>query len=105
VTRFHLTYSLTENDLERDRYLTQLILAYPKHAAARLLRVPRVEGNPNVDAVLARFQDATADPMGKAIALAVILDQAESGEIQFDVFARQKAAQLFEDTFKNLADA
>jgi len=54
---------------------------------------------------LARFHDATADPMGKAIALAIMLDQDECGERQLDAPTRDKAARLFKETFKNLASS
>jgi hypothetical protein len=79
----------------KDRHLTRLILAYPAQAEAQLRLVPPVEGAPNVEAVLAHFHEATADPMGKAIALAVMLDQDERGETQLDAPTREKAAHFF----------
>ena len=43
--------------------------------------------------------------MGKAIALAVMLDQDECGESKMDAPTRAKATELFEETFKDLASA
>lgn len=87
----------------KDRYLKRLIRAYPVQAKAQLDHVPQADGDASVEAVLARFHDATAAPIGKAIALAVMLDQDECGEHQLDAPTREKAAQLFEETFKDLA--
>lgn len=89
----------------KDRYLTRLIRAYPVQAKAQLHRVPPAEAASSVEAVVDRFHDATADPMGKAIALAVMLDQDECGESKMDAPTREKAAELFEATFKDLASA
>lgn len=79
------------------------IRAYPAQAGAQLHRVPPAEAASSVEAVVDRFHDATADPMGKAIALAVMLDQDEYGESKMDAPTRQKAAELLEETFKDLA--
>lgn len=89
----------------KDRYLTQLIRAYPAQSKAQLDRTPADEGASSVDAVLARFHDATADPIGKAITLAIMLDQDECGESQFDASTRERAVQLFEEIFRDLASA
>ena len=41
--------------------------------------------------------------MGKAIMLAVMLDQYDSGEADVEPAVRRHAAELFEEAFKNLA--
>ena len=92
------------NGLIKDRHLTRLIRAYPSQAEAQLHRVPPAEGASTVEAVLARFHDATAAPMGKAIALAVMLDQDERGETRLDAPTREKAMHFLEETFKKLAN-
>lgn len=87
----------------KDRHLSRLIRAYPAQAEAQLHRTPPVEAAACVEAVLTRFHDATDHPMGKAIMLAVMLDQDESGESQFDASTRERAARLFEEIFSDLA--
>lgn len=89
----------------KDRHLSRLIRAYPAHAEAQLHRTPPVEADTSVEAVLNRFQAATDHPMGKAITLAVMLDQDECGEHQLDPSTRERAAQLFEEIFRDLAGA
>jgi hypothetical protein len=59
----------------------------------------------SVDAVLSRFQDVTDHPMGNAITLAVRLDQDECGEHQLDPSTPERAAQLFDEIFRDLASA
>lgn len=88
----------------KDRHLSRLIRAYPTRAEAQLHRTPPVEAATSVEAVLSRFQ-ATDHPMGKAITLAVMLDQDECGEHQLDPSTRERAAQLFEEIFRDLASA
>ena len=78
-----------------DRYLTRLIRAYPAQAEAHLHRVPPAEAASSVEAVVDRFHDATADPLGKAIALAVMLDQDESGESKMDAPTRGEGSGAF----------
>lgn len=43
--------------------------------------------------------------MGKAMTLAVMLDQDECGEHRLDPSTRERAAQLFEEIFMDLANA
>ena len=89
----------------KDRHLTRLIRAYPSLSEAQLHRAPPVEDPSSVEAVLAQFHEATADPIGKAMTLAVMLDQDECGESQLDAFTRERAARLFEEIFRDLASA
>jgi hypothetical protein len=89
----------------KDRNLSRLLRAYPTQAETQLHRTPPVEAASNVEAVLSRFRELTDHPMGKAITLAVMLDQDECGERQLDPSTRDGAAQLFEEIFRNLASA
>lgn len=90
----------------KDKYLSRLIRAYPTLAAAQLDRTPSaVSPAAGIEAVLNAFSKATAHPIGKAITLAVMLDQDDCGEHKLDPSTREKAAQLFEETFKELARA
>lgn len=87
----------------KDRYLTRVIRAYPDQSRTQLHEGPGIGDDSNADEVLARFLDATAAPIGKAIALAVMLDQDERGEIQMNESGRERALVLFEEIFKSLA--
>ena len=89
----------------KDRHLSRLIRACPTQAEAQLHRTPPVEAATSVEAVLSRFQEATDHPMGKAIALAVMLDQDECGKHQLDPSTRESAAQLFVEIFRDLGSA
>jgi len=90
----------------KDKYLSRLIRAYPAQANAQLHRTPpAVEAAAGMQAVLNAFDDATDHPMGKAMTLAVMLDQDESGEHKLDPSTRERAAQLFEKIFVDLASA
>ena len=89
----------------KDRHLSRLIRAYRTQAEAQLHRTPPVEAATSVDAVLSRFQDATDHPIGKAITLAVMLDQDECGEHLLDPSTQERAPQLFEEIFRDLASA
>ena len=89
----------------KNRYVTRLLRAYPAQSDAQLLRTRHVDAAAGAEAVLARFHDATADTIGKGIALAVMLDQDECGESPLDASTRGRAEQLIEDIFSYLANA
>lgn len=90
----------------KDKYLSRLIRAYPAQADAQLHRTPpAVEAAAGREAVLTAFHDATYHAMGKALALAVMLDQDECGEHKLDPSTKERAAQLYEDIFRDLACA
>jgi hypothetical protein len=89
----------------KDRHLTRLARAYPAQFEAQLRRTPSVEGATSEEAVLTRFLEATKHPMGKAITLAVLLDQDESGERQLDAPTRERTTQLLDEIFRDLASA
>lgn len=65
-----------------DRHLSRLIHADPTQAEAQLHRTPPVETASNAEAVINRFREATDRPIGKAITLAVMLDQNECGVLR-----------------------
>lgn len=88
----------------KDKYLSRLIRAHPAQAAAQLDRTPPApEAAAGMQSVLSAFDDATNNPMGKALTLAVMLDQDESEEHKLDPSTRDRAAQLFESIFVDLA--
>jgi hypothetical protein len=89
----------------KDRYLTRLLRAYPTQSEAQLRRTQHIDGASSAEAVLARFHDATTDPIGKGIALAVMLDRDECGESPLDASTRGRAEQLFEEILSDLANA
>ena len=90
----------------KDKYLSWLIRAYPAQADAQLYRTPpAVDAAAGMEAVCTAFHDATDHPMGKAMTLAVMLDQDECGEHKLDLSTRERTAQLFEEIFRDLACA
>lgn len=90
----------------KDRYLGRLTRAFPAQAEAQLHRTPpAVDAAAGVEAALAAFDTATDHPMGKAITLAVMLDQDECGVHRLEPFTQERAAQLFEEIFRDLASA
>lgn len=54
--------------------------------------------------VLNHMDDVTKNPMGRAITLAVLLDQMDSGEFPTNAKGRQRAAASFEEAFNALTD-
>jgi len=89
----------------KDRYLTRLLHAYPAQTKAQLRRTQHVDGASSAEVVVSRFHDATADPIGKGIMLAVMLDQDECAESKLDAATRERAEQLFEEIFSDLRNA
>jgi hypothetical protein len=89
----------------KDKYVTRLLRAYPAQSEEQLRRTQHIDGASGAEAVLARFHDATADTIGKGIALAVMLDQDECGESPLDASTRRRAEQLFEEIFSDMANA
>jgi hypothetical protein len=89
----------------KDRYLTRLLRAYPTQSKVQLNRTHQVDGATSVEAALARFNDATADPIGKCIALAVMLDLDESGESPLNASTRGRAERFFEEIFSDLGNS
>lgn len=71
----------------------------------QLRHVRSTEGVSGVEAVLSCFRDTTDQPIGKAIMLAVMLDKDECGESRLDTSTRERAVQLFEEIFRDLASA
>lgn len=85
--------------------LERLAKAYPDAFKAEASRTKPLYEVSSKTSVLNHFHNATDGAMGKAIMLAVMLDQYDSGEAVVEPAVRRSAAELFEDAFKNLASA
>jgi hypothetical protein len=85
--------------------LDRLARAYPNAFKAEASRTKPFYEVSSKTSVMNHFHNATDSVMGKAIMLAVMLDQYNSGEADVEPSVRGHAAELFEEAFKNLAGA
>lgn len=82
--------------------LHRLAYAYPKAFAEEGYRAKPLYDVSSEKSVLNHLRDATKNPMGRAISLAVLLDQMDSGEFPTTPEVRQQAADAFENAFNEL---
>lgn len=85
--------------------LARLARAYPEAYKAEVGRTRPFYEVSSKKSVLNHFHNATNNTMGRAIMLAVMLDQFESGEVVVQTAARESAAEIFEEAFNELACA
>jgi hypothetical protein len=85
--------------------LDRLARAYPQAFKAEASRTKPLYEVSSKTSVLNHFHNATDSVMGKAIMLAVMLDQYASDEAVVESAVREHAAELFEEAFNNLAGA
>lgn len=85
--------------------LDRLARAYPEAFKAEASRTKPLYEVSTIKSVLNHFHNATDSVMGKAIMLAVMLDQYDSGEAVVESAVRAHAAELFEEAFNNLVGA
>lgn len=85
--------------------LDRLARTYPEAFKAEVGRAKPPYETSSETSVMNHFHNATNSVIGKAVLLAVMLDQYDSGEAVVEPAARRHAAELFEDALKNLASA
>ena len=92
------------NAVENKEYVELLAYTYPAQFEVQVNRVP-VSPTSDAKEILKELDKATDTPMGKAMMLALLLDEHLSGQNADDAAARAQAAQLFEEIFANLGAA
>lgn len=91
--------------VENSKYVERLVRAYPAQFEAQVNRVSPVSPTSDADEILNELDKATNTPIGKAMMLALLLDEHLTGQNAKDAAARAQAAQLFEEVFNNLGAA
>ena len=91
--------------MENNKYVERLAHAYPAQFEAQVNRVSPVSPTSDATEILNELDRATDTPMGKAMMLALLLDEHLSGQNANDASARVQAAQLFEETSNELGTA
>lgn len=89
--------------MENDKTLSRLARAYPEALKADQGRAKPRYGVSNPSSVLDHLDDVASNTMSKAIMLAVMLDQFDSGEAKVDKAVHERAAGAFEEVFRELA--
>lgn len=85
--------------------LYRLAKAYPDAFKEEVSRAKPLYEVSSKKTVLNHMDDITKNPMGRAITLAVLLDQMDTGEFPTNAEGRQRAATAFEDAFNALTDS
>lgn len=83
--------------------LARLAFAHPDEFMAEAGRAKPLYEISNKKLVLNHLSDVTRNTMGRAIMLAVLLDQMTSGEMLVDPATHRRAVESFEEVFNILA--
>ena len=97
-----LCLAAEDNAVENKEYVERLAHAYPAQFKAQVNRVSPVSPTSEAEEILNELEKATDTPMGKAMMLALLLDEHFSGQNANDASTRAQAAQLFEEKFSEL---
>lgn len=84
--------------------LYRLLKAYPDAVKAEMERPKPLYEVSTMNSILNHVNDMTKNVVGRAISLAVVLDQMDSGEMPTTPDVRQMAADAFERAFHEIAD-